>query len=298
MVKNSFPKISIVFSNLNGSKEPLECLASIQKLTYPKAKIETIVIDNGSTDGSPEKIAKKFPDVKLIRLKKAIGLPASLNLGIRRSKGSYIFIANDDILLGKNSITRMVNYLKNHQDIGVLGGKVFYKDQPKKLTDSASSFNFYLGSIKKPRSQSEILWLQSCAIMIPRTVFDKIDLFDEGFYPLYFDDFDFCLRARKANFKLALLKEAVFWHGCGKTTEKSAKSKIYYWWYRNKIRFLLKNASPIQIISSLSCQIFVSFARSIAERQNLLLPLFRASLENLREFPKIMTARRTKQSGT
>jgi len=294
MVKNSFPKVSIIFSNLNGGKEPLECLVSIQKLTYPKAKIETIVVDNGSTDGSPEKIAKKFPDVKLIRLKKAIGLPASLNLGIRRSTGQLIFIANDDIVLEKNSISRMASYLKNHQDIGVLGGKVFYKDQPKKLTDSASSFNFYLGSIKKPNSQSEILWLQSCAIMISKTVFDKIGLFDEGFYPLYFDDFDFCLRARKANFKLVLLKEAVFWHGCGKTTEKSQKIKIYYWWYRNKIRFMLKNATVPQILSSLAIQIFVSSARSIIERQNLLLPLFKASLENLREISKTIKARAAK----
>jgi len=294
MAKNSFPKVSIIFSNLNGGKEPLECLASIQKLTYPKAKIETIVIDNGSTDGSPDKIEKKFPNVKLIRLKKAIGLPASLNLGIKKSKGSYIFIANDDIVFEKNSISRMASYLKNHNDIGVLGGKVFYKNQSKKLTDSASSFNFYLGSIKKPHSQSDVLWLQSCAIMIPIEVFKKIGLFDEGFYPLYFDDFDFCLRARKANFKLVSLKEVIFWHGYGKTTEKSANSKIYYWWYRNKIRFLLKNASVLQILSALTCQIFVSFARSIVERQNLLLPLFKASLENLREISKTIKTRTAK----
>lgn len=294
MVKNNYPKVSIIFSNLNGGKEPLECLASIQNLTYPKSKVETIVIDNGSTDGSPEKIAKKFQQVKLIRLKKAIGLPASLNLGIRRSTGQLIFIANDDIVFEKNSVSRMASYLKNHKDVGVLGGKVFYKNQPKKLTDSASSFNFYLGSIKKTNNQSEILWLQSCAIMIPKTVFDKIGLFDVGFYPLYFDDFDFCLRVKKANLKLAHLSNAVFWHGCGKTTEKSANSKIYYWWYRNKIRFLLKNASPVQITSSLICQIFVSFIRSIIERQNLLLPLLKASLENLREFPKTISARRTK----
>jgi len=294
MAQNSLPKVSIIFSNLNGGSQPLECLASIQKLTYPRAKIETIVIDNGSMDGSPEKIAKKFPDVKLIRLKKAIGLPASLNLGIRRSTGQLIFIANDDIVLEKNSISRMASYLKNHQDIGVLGGKVFYKDQPKKLTDSASSFNFYLGSIKKPNNQSGVLWLQSCAIMIPKTVFDKIGLFDEGFYPLYFDDFDFCLRAKKCNVKLAVLPQAIFWHGYGKTTEKSSSSQRYYWWYRNKIRFMLKNASPIQILSSLSCQIFVSSIRSIIERQNLLLPLFRASLKNLREFPRTISARRIK----
>ena len=108
----NLPKVSIVFSNFNGGKEPLECLASIKKLNYPKNKIETIIIDNGSKDKSPEKIAGKFPEVNLIKLKKDIGLPASLNLGIKKSAGKYIFIANDDIIFEKSSIKNMVHFLE------------------------------------------------------------------------------------------------------------------------------------------------------------------------------------------
>ncbi|OGD93356.1 hypothetical protein A2697_03375 [Candidatus Curtissbacteria bacterium RIFCSPHIGHO2_01_FULL_41_44] len=291
MSKIILPKVSIIFSNLNGGKEPLECLFSIGKLNYPKNKIETIVIDNGSVDGSPDKIAKKFPKVKLIRLKSAIGLPPSLNLGIKKSQGKYIFIGNDDIVLEKNSILGMVDYLEKNKEVGVVGGKVFYKDKPKKLTDSASGFNFYLGDIKKPKSQSEILWLQSCSIMIPKSVFDKIGLFDEGFYPLYFDDFDFCLRVKKANLKLAHLPDAIFWHGWGKTTEKSGRYNMYCWWYRNKIRFMLKNASPVQIISFLTFQIVATVVRSLTERQNILYPLFRAIVENILILPQTIKAR-------
>src|SRR3990167_7760042 len=207
MSKIILPKVSIIFSNLNGGKEPLECLFSIGKLNYPKNKIETIVIDNGSVDGSPDKIAKKFPKVKLIRLKSAI------------------------------------------------------------------------------------LWLQSCSIMIPKSVFDKIGLFDEGFYPLYFDDFDFCLRVKKANLKLAHLPDAIFWHGWGKTTEKSGRYNMYCWWYRNKIRFMLKNASPVQIISFLTFQIVATVVRSLTERQNILYPLFRAIVENILILPQTIKAR-------
>ena len=148
-------KVSIVFSNCNGGKEPIECLSSIKKLSYPKKSIETIVVDNGSTDGSPEKILRKFPQVKLIRLKKATGLPASLNLGIKKSKGKYIFIGNDDILFSKNSIGLMIDYLEKNKDVGILGGKVYYKDRPNKLTDSALNYNFYLGTLKKPKSKKE-----------------------------------------------------------------------------------------------------------------------------------------------
>lgn len=290
MLKNNFPEVSIIFSNLNGGKEPIECLESIKKLSYPQGKIETIVVDNHSTDGSLQKIAK-FPNVKLIKLKKAIGLPKSLNLGIKKSRGKYILIGNDDIVFDKNSIIHMVNYLEKNSEVGILGGKVFYKDQPKKLTDSALNFNYYLGIIKKPKSAKDILYLQSCSIMVPRKVFERVGLFDEGFYPLYFDDFDFSLRVKKAKLKLAYLPKVIFWHGCGKTTEKADSKQRYYWWYRNKIRFMIKNAPVLSLLSSLTIQFLTLAVKSIAEKQNLLPIIAKAFIENIKDYPEIINSR-------
>jgi hypothetical protein len=260
MAINIFPKVSIIFPNLNGGIQPIECLSSIQKLTYPKGKTEVIVVDNGSTDGSCEEIAKKFPNVILIKLKADIGFAASINLGIRNSNGSYIFVGNDDIIFEKKSIAEMVFCLQKNKNIAVLGGKVFYKDKSNVLTDSASDFNFYSGSIKPSNLRSNrprILWLQSCAVMVPKAVFKKIGLFDKDFYPIYFDDFDFCLRATRAGYKLYYCPEAVFWHGYGKTTKKSSSFNFFYWWYKNKIRFILKNANLLQILSSISVQLLL-----------------------------------------
>jgi len=296
MTKNNFPKVSIIFSNFNGGIEPIECLESIRKLTYPQEKIEVIVVDNGSTDGSREQIEKEFPKVKLIKLKKEIGLSASINLGIKRSRGSYILVGNDDIVFEKNSITKMVEYLENHQDIGVLGGKVFYKDRPKTLTDFVSGFNFYLGSIQKPKKKSDILWLQSCSVMIPKRVFDDIGFFDEGFYPLYFDDFDFCLRAKRAGYRLAHNPEAIFWHGYGKTTKKFQSSKFYFWWQKNKIRFMFKNATPLQITTALVSQFLASIVKSLTTRQNLLFPLVKALGVNLIQLPQTIRLRKNQTS--
>jgi len=286
--------VSIVFSNFNGGNEPIYCLRSIEKLNFPKNKLEVIVVDNGSRDGSKEKIAKLFPKIKLICLKKDIGLPASLNLGIKKSKGKYIMIANDDIVLEKNSIKNMVNFLEKNTNVGVLGGKVFYKDEPKKLSDSACDFNFYLGEIKKGLAKGEqIKWLQSCSIMIPKMIFQKVGLFDSGFYPLYFDDFDFCLRVKNSGFKIIYLKDAIFWHGVGKTTQKFPSKKVYYWWYKNKIRFLLKNAAPLQIITCLIAQILATSFKSIQEKQFILAILFKAMFENLTTLPQTLKLRST-----
>ena len=292
----NLPKVSIVFSNFNGGKEPLECLTSINKLNYPKNKIEIIVIDNGSKDKSPEKIAGRFPEVNLIKLKKDIGLPGSLNLGINKSTGKYIFIANDDIVLEKNSITNMVNFLEKNTNVGVLGGKVFYKNEPKKLSDSACDFNMYKGEIKEGLAKgNKIKWLQSCAIMVPRTIFNKIGLFDDGYYPLYFDDFDFCLRATKSNLKIIYLKDAIFWHGAGKTTRQFSNKKVYYWWYKNKIRFYLKNATIVQIITATFFQITAICIKSFKERQNVFSPFTKALIVNIQEMNKIRKIRDAKK---
>ena len=292
----NLPKVSIVFSNFNGGKEPLECLASIKKLNYPKNKIQTIIIDNGSKDKSPEKIAGRFPEVNLIKLKKDIGLPASLNLGIKKSAGKYIFIANDDIVLEKSSIKNMVHFLEKNTNVGVLGGKVFYKNEPKKLSDSACDFNMYKGEIKEGLAKgNKIKWLQSCAIMVPRTIFNKIGLFDDGYYPLYFDDFDFCLRATKSNLKIIYLKDAIFWHGAGKTTRQFSNKKVYYWWYKNKIRFYLKNATIVQIITATFFQITAICIKSFKEKQNVFSPFARALIVNIQEMNKIRKIRDAKK---
>ena len=186
----------------------------------------------------------------------------------------------------------MIDYLEKNKDVGILGGKVYYKDRPNKLTDSALNYNFYLGTLKKPKSKKEIAYLQSCSIMIPREVFKKIGLFDDGFYPLYFDDFDLSLRAKSANFKIRYLKKAVFWHGCGKTTEKAPNNKRYYWWYRNKIRFMIKNASPLQTFSFLTFQLITVGIKSIFERKNLLPIIAAALIENLKLYQKTVKSRK------
>ena len=289
------PKVSIVFSNFNGGKEPIDCLNSIEKLNYPKNKIEVTVIDNGSQDGSSQIIAKKFPDIHLIKLEKDIGLPASLNLGIVNSSGKYIFIGNDDTVLEKNSIRFMVNYLEVNKNVAVLGGKVYYKYKPKKLSLSVCGFNYYLGSIRKPKDildPNQVQWFQSCAIMIPSSVFKKIGLFDSGFYPLYFDDFDFCLRATKAGFKITYLPQVIFWHGQGKTTQKFPSKKVYYWWYKNKIRFYFKHASLLQMLTAFTLQFFATASKSISTRQNIFPSLFKAYFVNLISLPAIISQKK------
>src|SRR4030042_4827442 len=100
----NYPMISIIFPNYNGGQNPLECLSSIEKLNYPKSKLETIIVDNHSTDESITKIKKQYLWVKIIELKKNLGFAGGINKGIKKANGTYLFITNDDILFEKNSL--------------------------------------------------------------------------------------------------------------------------------------------------------------------------------------------------
>ncbi len=257
-INHKLPNISIIFPNYNGGKEPLECLESITGLTYPRHLIEVIVIDNGSIDGSKEAITYFFPWVKLIENKTNYGFAPAINLGIKSSKGSLIFIGNDDLVFASQSISVLVSHFDQTPETGIAGGTIFFKNAPQSISSSGFYIHRYTGniSIGKPFVFSHPDWIQGCALMVRRSVIDTIGVLDENYSKIYFEDSDFCFKARKSGYTIDYVPEAVFFHGQSTTMDKNKRQK-YYYWYKNKIRFILINFSSINIYSVLLVQIII-----------------------------------------
>lgn len=290
----SYPKVSIIFPNYNGGKEPLECLSSTDKLNYPKEKLEVIVVDNNSKDGSDIKIKSQFPQVILIKNKKNFGFAKAVNLGIKKSSGSYVFVGNDDLVFEKNSLKNLIDYSQNNPGVGILGGKIFYKSQPKKLCSSGHSMNKWTGNVYPITSSNrikELDWIQGCALLVPRKVLDKIGLFDPGYY-IFFEDFDLAIRARDAGFKVVCLPEVTFWHGESLTVDKN-KTQKYFHWYQSKIRFVLKNLPLVNILSILFIQtLFIIPYWTLILHDGRLKPFLKGLFWNLRNLNKTLKARK------
>ena len=297
----SLPLISIVFPNHNGGKEPLECLRSIENLSYPKDKIEVIVIDNNSTDGSLEQLKVKSEKLKvegrrlkIIENKENVGFAKAINQGIKCSNGEYIFITNDDIIFDKKSLKNLVEYANQHPKIGILGGKIFSKNNPTEVISCGYMMNKWTGNVYPSPSSDKVHepdWIQGCAMLVLRKVIDKIGLLDEGFSLIYFEDFDFCLRAKKAGYSIAYIPSAHFWHGQSKTMNKDLAHK-YYQWYKNKIRFILKNLPLFNIISILTLQFFfIAPYRMIVLRDKRLTPFLKGFYWNFKNILKTFVAR-------
>ncbi|OGD85842.1 hypothetical protein A2164_00245 [Candidatus Curtissbacteria bacterium RBG_13_35_7] len=290
-----YPKITIIFPNYNGGNEPIECLKSIKKLSYPQKNLEVIIVDNDSKDGSKEEIEKKFPEVYLIKNSKNLGFAKAINQGIKRANGKLIFVANDDLVFEKNSLKILVDYLLQNSQIGIMGGKIFSKHKPAKITSAGYQMNRWTGKINISKNYQKIKepdWIQGCAILINKKVFQNIGYFDENFTH-FFEDFDFCFHAKKAKFKVIYLPRAVFWHGESITANKNKPLK-YFNWYKSKILFLIKNLPIVNILSILTVQILlITPYRALILRDGRFKPFLKALIWNLKNAKTALKIRKS-----
>lgn len=250
------PKVSIIFPTLNGWQDTQECLESITKLDYPKEKIAIIVVDNGSTDKTVPLIKQYFPQVKLFPKKKNLGFAKAVNLGIKKSKCEYLLISNNDVIFAKDYLLNLVNFLEENPGVGIVGGRIYYKQPKKKIAFSGAKFNFYTGTLKlgpTPNEISETDWVSGCNLFIRRRVLKKIGNFDEKFF-FYFEDLDLCLRTKKAGYKVIYYPRAIQWHDEGAAISQGKWQKKSEYYYYGKTRILFKYATKIQLISALLFQ--------------------------------------------
>ena len=287
-------RVSIIFPNYNGGKEPLDCLLSIQKLNYPEEKLQIIIIDNGSTDGSDLKIKERFPWVKLIKNQKNIGFAPAINQGIKLATGELVFITNDDIVFEKNSLKNSVGYLVNHKDVGIIGGKIYYKDKPNKVCSSGFVMNKWTGDVHpatNPNKLKEPDWVQGCAILISRKLLNRVGNLDPNYF-LSFDDYDLCQRVRNAGYKVIYYPNAIFWHGESKTVDRNKPFK-YYHWYKSKIYFTIKHLPLTNIISILAIQLFlITPFRALILSDGRLIPFLKALVWNIKLLKFTLSARK------
>lgn len=209
--------LTIVTLNYKKHQLTISCMKSLyEKLgaEFDKGKIELIIVDNASGDNSVpllEKEIKKYKDFHLIANKDNAGFSKGCNLGAVRSKGKYILFLNNDTVIKDSGIIDMLNYMEQHPDVSILGGKLNNPDG----TAQSSTGKFYtplnallllLGSEKyrnsdkNPSVISEVDWVKGGLFMIKSDVFKKLGGFDENIF-MYAEDMELCYRAKLAGYK-------------------------------------------------------------------------------------------------
>jgi GT2 family glycosyltransferase len=247
MTGNNVPKISIVIVNWNGKKYIRQCLRSIIASNYPKDKLEIIVVDNASNDGSDQIIAREFPEVILIRNEQNLGFCEANNIGIRHSKGNVIVLLNNDTFVHNEWLNEIVKII-NDPHVGIVGCRLLYPDG--KIIQSCGCKELFPGywihiaaglTIDEFRMEKEfeVDYVCGAAMAVKRELFDKIGLLDSRFFS-YVEDVDICYRARSAGYKVIIAPKAIVYHHSSASWKKFPL-KRFLLDYRNRFFFIYKN---------------------------------------------------------
>jgi hypothetical protein len=242
---NIYPKVSIIILNWNGLKDTIECLESLKKINYPN--YEVIVVDNGSEGNDADVLEERYGDyIRLIRNKENLGFAGGNNIGIKYSLekgGEFFLILNNDVVVERNFLEPLVEDILKDEKIGIIGPVNYNYYQPSKIISAGRRINFWKGSnievfsLEEP-TEVESLW--GCCLLIKKDVIDKIGYFYEPYF-LFFEETDYCLKARRAGFKIVCEPKSKIWHKVSSTLDKIPAATTYYF-HRNKLLFITRNA--------------------------------------------------------
>ena len=261
------PKVSIVIPTYNRKQDVLECLASLKNLDCPN--FETIVIDNGCTDGTSKAIEQRFPDVKLVRSDKNLGVTGGRNLGAKYVNGEYIFFLDHDTIVNKHTISELVSAMEKNARIGAAGPIVYYYHDPKRISAFGTSISLLTGRVSfnftglvEDFQFNRIVEVQviPAAILIRRETLDKVGPFDDIFFAVY-EDTDFCFRIRESGYQTVCVPRAKIWHKISSDfhNQNVAILNRAYYMARNKIIFMRKHSKYFPAFTVIFLPIYLAY---------------------------------------
>ncbi len=246
-------KVTAVVLNYKVRDLTVKCVESLKQSTLV---LEIIVVDNNSGDGVEEEIKKL--GVEFIQTGANLGYTGGNNIGIKKAlkNGSdLILILNPDTVVDKNCLKNLIKGMEE-TGAGIVGPKIYFRDKSSRSARGARKTIWYAGGKfdrlnvigqhrgvdEKDSGQydqiTETDFVTGAAILVDKKVFDQVGFFDEKYF-LYYEDLDFCERAKKAGIKVAYISTAVVYHENAKSTGLGSPLQDYYI-TRNRMLFAKK----------------------------------------------------------
>lgn len=219
------PAVSVVVLNWNGAHLLPVCLDSVRAQTF--RDFEVIMPDNGSTDGSVELVAERYPEVRVLRFSENLGFCLAVNAGIRASRGEFIALLNNDTELDARYLEELVGALRADPGLGMCAPKMVYYDDPALINSAGHACGPDGVVVDIGRRQRDGEWfdrprevLGACAgaALYRRGMLDEIGLFDPDFF-ISFEDADLNWRAQWAGWRARYVPTAVVKHREGVSRE-------------------------------------------------------------------------------
>jgi hypothetical protein len=241
-------RICTILVNWNGKKDTLECLDSLAKTDYPK--MVTVVVDNGSTDDSVQAIRAAHPQVPVFELKENLGFAGGNNEAISwalRKSFDWILLLNNDTIVAPNLFTALLQTAQEQPNAKIFGAKIFRYHDPKRIDHLGGRWNstiaefesLHAGELDAPHSPEPVDYVCGAALFMHRSVPETIGLLEPRYF-LFWEETDYCFRARRKNLPTYTAPNAHIWHKVSASFTGGKPHSHYYWW-RSRLLWLSRN---------------------------------------------------------
>jgi GT2 family glycosyltransferase len=212
------PLASIVILGWGGEPYISACLEALRGQTYPS--FEIIVVDNHSPDRTAEIVERDFPEVKLIRTERNLGVAGGNNVGLRAAQGDVCVLINTDVEPYPDWLEHLVRAMQSDPVIGIAGAKLLYPDGTIQFAGGRiqppRGYSYHIGWHEPDQGQRDIFgdvdFITGASLAITRAALTEIGYEDERFFPIDYEDPDMSYRARAAGYRVVLVPNAVATH--------------------------------------------------------------------------------------
>ena len=259
--------VNLFVLNWNGRDLTLDCLSSLEKITYPNVKV--YVIDNGSSDNSVTAIRNQFPDYEIIELPENYGFARGNNAGFElvKQKADYTIFLNNDTIVDPNFVEPLINAMESNSTVKQSTPKIFYADNLDYIWFGGGKVSLWAGWIRhlgirqKDSMQfsfdRNVDYATGCCVCMRTVDFESIGMFDESFL-MYGEDVDLSLRFRKQGGQILFVPESKIWHKVSSSI--GTQFSIRKWIRKNigKMKLVTKHVHPAQLPIVMPLAILVS----------------------------------------
>lgn len=240
------PSLTVIVLNWNGRSYLPSCLHALADQDYPT--FQTVLVDNASTDDSVAFVQTHFPQTTIIQNKTNLGFAAGNNVALRQLQTDMAVLLNPDVVLAPDALRQMALVMQQDPQIGIVGCKLHYPGG--RLIQHAGGYLTppqampgHFGILEEDKgqydAQRDVEYVIGAAMAIRQEALTAVNHFDEGYF-LYFEDTDFCTKARQAGFRVVYAPIA---HGIHVESAVTRKESLSYTqrFHSGRWRYLLKH---------------------------------------------------------
>ncbi len=245
-------KAVIIILNWNGLTVSVPCIQSVKQTRY--TNFDILLVDNGSTDGSYDVLKETFPDIRFLHNPENLGFAEGNNRGIKLAfndlAADYVVLLNNDTIVDSGWLQSLVDVAVTHPEVGAVGSKIYYYDKPETIWCTGGSFGGWRGvpdqlrhnevDVRHIEEPYQVDYASGCSILITRKAFEGVGYLDADYF-LYFEETDWCARARREGYKIMIAPQSYVWHKVGFSSGTVDSPLHTYYMARNNYAFIFKN---------------------------------------------------------